>query len=808
MIEYKIKTRHSGSPQGKARVFFTCHPDDKTNLLDRICDEILDASDVAIYYTDGEMKDPELEAHLFDIGQARLLVVAVTEKLIEDDTVAALEMSAALEKHVPVLPIMCDGGLERRFSRKFGNLQLLSMDVSDETALSYKGKLKAFLDSVIFGDELVKKIRAAFDAYVFLSYRKTDRKYARELMELIHSNELCRDIAIWYDEFLVPGENFDSAIEGMLKKSDLFALVVTPNLVSESNYVMNVEYPMAIEQKKPIISVEFEKTDREALSDRYESISVVSATDGVGECFAERIKSLAVTEDDSSPEHCFFIGLAYLGGVDVEVNFERALSLITYAAENGVTEAIQKLVSMYLNGDGVSRDFAKCIEWQEKLIECLYKRLEIEDTVALRCRLIVEREELWSLKGELGVSREETIYDVLNSAETWLGDSDSRDALYLLTYMYKSVALYCFISSERREIILKAVRTGEKLACAYDCDEARMLLIEVYDCAADIMGDEEYGYKALKLLESIEESDGMPVYMTSSDVYRTLSYLYSDKKMPEEARTCAKLSLEKARLSEEGTTVAYSCLEVATLCINIGDRLGAEKAYLEGITSVIGVSENKRSRYDISVLKRLYEGISELYGEEIGDYELEYLYSVKAEQTHELLVRDYPFRDNINEAESYTLNRGSDYFLRGEYERAIWFLKKHIELHIALVDRKRYKEFPAYALLDIGRAYFELGDAGAVKENLLSFLQIVEKEAPLRCDNGLSLTETDLTDVFVTDLLALSCYRYVTGYGEPYNCELLQIAYDGWNALEGRYPERGYGDKRDAVEELLKKCDS
>ena len=67
-----------------------------------------------------------------------------------------------------------------------------------------------------------KKVRAAFDAYIFLSYRKKDRRYANELMKLIHSHPQCRDIAIWYDEFLTPGENFRVNIEKILKTSKLF----------------------------------------------------------------------------------------------------------------------------------------------------------------------------------------------------------------------------------------------------------------------------------------------------------------------------------------------------------------------------------------------------------------------------------------------------------------------------------------------------------------------------------------------------------------------------------------------------------
>ena len=62
--------------------------------------------------------------------------------------------------------------------------------------------------------------------------------------------KFCRDIAIWYDEFLIPGENFNDSIAAALEQSSLFALAVTPNLVNEPNYVMSIEYPMAKEAQK------------------------------------------------------------------------------------------------------------------------------------------------------------------------------------------------------------------------------------------------------------------------------------------------------------------------------------------------------------------------------------------------------------------------------------------------------------------------------------------------------------------------------------------------------------------------------
>lgn len=368
---FQYKTKGNVSPQGKRRVYFTCHPEDHGRFFEKITGEILKYSDCAIWYNNNDNDYEDINS---DLGQMNLFVIPITTRLLTKPCRAMqLDVPFALENHIPILPLMQEEGLDELFSRYFGDLQYLDPNSHDITAISYEEKLKKYLNSVIIGDELAEKVRAAFDAYIFLSYRKKDRKYANELMRLIHKNEFCRDIAIWYDEFLVPGEDFNNAIAVALKKSELFALVVTPNIINEKNYVQTVEYPEATKQHKKVLPVELVKTDHKELSKQYPEIpNCVDIQDEIAlsKSFEYALLNIAKKENDLDPEHNFFIGLAYLDGIDVEKNHERALSLITSAAEtNKVPEAIEKLVAMYKDGYGVKRDYRKAVEWQKKLVE-------------------------------------------------------------------------------------------------------------------------------------------------------------------------------------------------------------------------------------------------------------------------------------------------------------------------------------------------------------------------------------------------------------------------------------------------------
>ena len=382
MSKLAYRTIGNEHPQGKPKVYFACHPDDQTSFLEDYALKILHIQTCAIWYETEYTADYDREELEAQLSEMQLIVMPVTTKLLTKPNRAMdVELAIARERHIPVLPIMLEGGLTDVFTKRFGSLQYIDPNDEDPTRRSFDEVLETYIKAMLIGDEMAKKVRAAFDAYIFLSYRKKDRAKAQKLMRLIHKSPLCQDIAIWYDEFLTPGEDFNDLIEAMLKKSDLFALAVTPNLVNEINYVMTTEYPAARRSGKAVLSVEMEETDREKLQESYEGIPDPIASDDEERLLAALQKMLytvAISENDSDPEHCFLIGLAYLDGIDVEVDFERAVRLIRFAAEAGVPEAMEQLVIMYETGKGIARDYREGVEWRRKHAAYLGKRIKEE----------------------------------------------------------------------------------------------------------------------------------------------------------------------------------------------------------------------------------------------------------------------------------------------------------------------------------------------------------------------------------------------------------------------------------------------
>ena len=165
---FQYKTKGMTSPQGKRRVYFTCHPDDHGRFFEQISAELLGITDCAVWYsTDDEHEDIDT-----DLGQMNLLVVPVTTRLLTKPCRARdTDVPFALKHHIPILPLMQEDGLDELYGRHFGDLHYLDPNARDDTALSYGEKLKKYLNSVLVGDELAAKVRDAFDAYIFLRYR-------------------------------------------------------------------------------------------------------------------------------------------------------------------------------------------------------------------------------------------------------------------------------------------------------------------------------------------------------------------------------------------------------------------------------------------------------------------------------------------------------------------------------------------------------------------------------------------------------------------------------------------------------------
>ena len=201
MAEFKVKTKGNADPYGKPRVYFCCHPDDfdrvfyndKFSCFERICRDIFSSHDCSIRYTESMTDAIDFDNIDTDLGYMQLFVVPVTWNLLSKPNRAmTTDIAYAKEHNIPILPFMMESGIDEVYSlpENFGERQYLNPYSTDKTEVYYTEKLKNYLEGVLVSDENAKRIRDAFDAYIFLSYRKKDRRFANDVMKKIHNKDL------------------------------------------------------------------------------------------------------------------------------------------------------------------------------------------------------------------------------------------------------------------------------------------------------------------------------------------------------------------------------------------------------------------------------------------------------------------------------------------------------------------------------------------------------------------------------------------------------------------------------------------
>ena len=801
----QFKTRGDSTNQGKPRVYFCCHPDDFDMYFEPVRNEILDKQNCAVYFYDNASSIPEQERET-DLLSMQLFVIPVTTNLLTKPSIAMdKDFPLALKNKIPVLPLIQERGLEGLFARKFGDMQYLDKTQRDTTAISYEEKLEKHLSDILLGDEMTKKIKNEFDAYIFLSYRKADRKCAQELMRLIHKNKYYRDVAIWYDEFLTIGEDYRENIKETLQNSGLFVLVVTPNLLLPGsfggvNYVMKEEYPTAKKTDVNILPVEMEKTNRSELEKLYPDIPVCvdpNNDDMMRRFLISAIWDMGVREIDNSAEHSFLIGLAYLGGIDVEVDRERAVTLIEDAANCGLAEAMEKLVSMYRTGEGVERNYEEAIKWQGKLVgywKKQYKKTKdknesvlytnddgtVEDVAELYINASLVYANYLSESGYIILSTFH--YDMLKkSCEEIYNDSGMHKYKSLIGDIYYSHARELEIAgrfSESLKWYIKSLEVRQALLTEDSSMKTRLDLCRNYSSVGNIF------------------------YMSGNTDKASLYYIERDK-------------ILKELVGETNVVEASIRREVAISSSNMGDVL-----------SKVGVLNKAKEFYEASL--DIFEKIAEEIQTIEAKRDLASCYvrlgritaNDNISDAKDFLEESLRIREELAYETNTILDRrdmSDSYYWLGvilekqDMKKALDYYEDSCKISNELLEEALRTDWVAVKR-DLARAYMRIGALMEKAKKYDDKRTYFYKAARLYRDAGfLTHEEQDYVKVAICYFQAAMVIEAVdeTEDNRPIlkanvNKELLQKSYEVWSELTNWYPNnRKYKEEKDKVQKIL-----
>ena len=752
-VSLSYMTRGNSNPRGKSKVYFSYHPGDRV-YLGHISNLLFEKYDYAVYYYDYEhLGEPDTEKLGALLDEMQLVVIPITSKYLNQPSVAfSFELKYAKEHHIPILPLLQSSDLAQEFNEKCGNLQFMDEYSEDNTAISFDEKLGKFLSEALIGTELLESIRKDFRAYVFLSYRKKDREYAQKLMRLIHEDPRCRDIAIWYDEFLVAGEPFDTAIMDALSKSDLFTLIVTPNLMNGDNYVKRHEYPAARKENKPILAVESVTTDRELLEESFTDITQF-IYEGDGEKITdELLNKLNITaQKDDNPKHMYLMGLAYLNGIDVERNPEMGANLITSAAESGYSDARKMLSLMYYNGIGVDRSIEESVLWQERYIAGLTEEWAHHLEKTPKEELDFNRAETLLSEMFFLIHAYNEVSDIEQaekaiSATISLSEhfSTLRPDLfrYYLATSYTIAADFYSVRNQptkTEDYYMKSMTVQEKLVSEnpelYYGDLAR-IYIDIgafYHNQGQTSETEEYTLRGVDIFERLaaENPDQNNAYLALS--YNNAGIYYNGQGQAEKAEDYfLKTIALREKLSDEDPVYDAPLAESYNIAGAFYECQGqfekAEEFYLKALVTLEELAEHSPEKFNADLAK-CCNTIYLFYTYKMGVANTEE-YLFKSIEVYEKLAAENPERFESELAQSY-LFAGNYYSEHGEPAQAEEFLLKSIEISEKLVDEnpEQYSDFLVASYNVVCLFYSSDEDSAEAEKYYLKAIEMSEKLA-------------------------------------------------------------------------------
>ncbi len=626
MPTLKFERRSIGIDHG-GRVYFCAHPAESERCEGLIRDVLAISDCIACYDSDPTgTEDAEWQSLLADM---QLFVVAVSRRFLTEVSRAKdVEVTLAQKLHIPILPILTEAVSLTEYNAVFPDIQYLDPLDESDAALPYAQKLERALGEVLQQSDTRAKIRDSFDLSFFLSYRKKDRRGAQRLLEKIHGYKQFRSVAIWYDEFLLPGEDFNRSIDEAMDKSSLFLLSVTPHMLEPTNYVLNVEFPAAVEKRLPIVAVETERTDRGDFSSKFDRAPTPIPLDEENALFSalSRVTDTAA-QREPSPEQTYHLGLAYLGGIAVEVNRTLGVHLIREAADEGYLPALQKLIQMFRCGEGVARDYGEVIRLHrvicDRLFEAYQERTSGENLDAYLSAMIRLADEFRDM-GNYDAARE-TLNKTRNDADYLRCARENADVGH--TYMHIAVQRLAAVerlagNTDEAILILKSNLPyfrfeAEQSGSRQDRRGLAVLLQELANLYAEkgnINKSEKYAGEAIALNEElVEEEDSSPL-----DRYNLAVNLFN-KAIALSAEDDHRAAVE---VCEQGTALLTQAMEHHESCalyIRFHILLGEQYEKMENAAEAkatferaIDICEAPTTPQDIVILKLKAEAMRDV----------------------------------------------------------------------------------------------------------------------------------------------------------------------------------------------------
>lgn len=95
----------------------------------------------------------------------------------------------------------------------------------------------------------IDKHNSSYVKKLFISYSKSDKEYLEAAKKHLKIFERQRQLRIWDDTQLIPGEKWDEAIKRELAAADIIVFLVSSDLIA-TDYVWDIEMPIVLAREQ------------------------------------------------------------------------------------------------------------------------------------------------------------------------------------------------------------------------------------------------------------------------------------------------------------------------------------------------------------------------------------------------------------------------------------------------------------------------------------------------------------------------------------------------------------------------------
>ena len=314
----------------KPKVYICAHPQDLSQYKQMLSEQMRLLLRCEIY-TDDELTNDRF-IHYWMLRDMRMFLVPVTRRLLTEKNAAMRKIRFAREHQIPVIPWLMEDDLEELFVQRCGEMAYLRRDEPLDT----------FVKEFRMDRKSVLRIRDAFDGAVYLDTQPHDIRYARQMQGLIHQCSYC--------------ENLGFSSDQQPQKGQIYVLVITENMLKNPMSARK-RYETAKALNLPTMAVMMYELDLARIQDAFPWVT--QAIDPFDEDDLENAMLDALEQAqirytyERTPEQTYLLGLAFLNGVDVQMDRSCGVAYIRQAAGEGYQEAREKLISLQHLGDGV-----------------------------------------------------------------------------------------------------------------------------------------------------------------------------------------------------------------------------------------------------------------------------------------------------------------------------------------------------------------------------------------------------------------------------------------------------------------------